>query len=287
MKYSEGGDYMAVREPRAIYVPIFDSFFESSIMREEVVTRFVFLALVRLAWRPRSQGMVDVDPFMFARSINVPEADVERAIKRLMEPDPLSGSKAKEGRRIVPIDPARPMRGWQIVNWLEYKNLLHKANDKVRKANERATSDDSGQSGQDGNVTHETRRNNTNTKRNKTNTGEGGHFVPPTLTEAKSFFESENLSGKAEAFHAYHEQAGWMLSKGRPMRSWKGAARYWSENQSRFTSQDAPQGTNDAKPLPTPRPEPTAANLAYWEAQKQVAVELAEAERLRAERGRK
>src|ERR1035437_4227460 len=161
MRYSETtGDTMIVREPRAIYVPIFDSFFESSIMNEAVVTRFVFLALVRLAWRPRSGGIVDVDPHIFAASINIPYPDVETAIKRLMEPDPESGSKLEEGRRIVAVDPERPMRCWRLTNWAEYKSLLHRANDRVRKANERSR-DTAGQSGQNPHVTHDTIRDDT------------------------------------------------------------------------------------------------------------------------------
>lgn len=142
MKYSEGsGDDSRVSEPRAIYVPIFDSFFESSIMREDLAVRFVMLALIRLAWRPRSNGIVDVDPWMFAQSINVPYDEVQRALIRLMDPDPNSGSKLEEGRRIVPLDWSSPMRGWRVVNWVGYKKLLNKANDKVRKANERANAD--------------------------------------------------------------------------------------------------------------------------------------------------
>ncbi len=123
---------------RPIYVPIADSFFESSIMREELPVRFVMLALIRLALRAGANGEVDIDPVMFAKSINLPEEQVEFAIKRLMEPDRSSSSPDEEGRRIVPIDPERPFRGWRLVNWARYKHIVRMANDAARKRYERA-----------------------------------------------------------------------------------------------------------------------------------------------------
>jgi hypothetical protein len=119
--------------PRKLYVPVFDSFFESSIMHEEVTTRFVFLALLRLAYRSGAHGEVDVDPGIFAQGINIPLPDVERSIARLMEPDPRSASPDEDGRRLVPLDPSRPFRGWKLVNWDRYRQMLHRANDAARK----------------------------------------------------------------------------------------------------------------------------------------------------------
>ncbi len=118
--------------PRAIYVPVFDSFFEGSIMHEELTVRFVMLALIRLAWRSGAAGEVDVDPGIFAASINIPLPDVERAIKRLMEPDPASSSPDEDGRRIVPLNPDRPFRGWRLVNWPRYRVMVNRINDAAR-----------------------------------------------------------------------------------------------------------------------------------------------------------
>jgi hypothetical protein len=118
--------------PRAIYVPVFDSFFEGSIMHEDLPTRFVMLALIRLAWRSGALGEVDVDPGIFAASINIPLPDVERAIRRLMEPDPASGNPDEDGRRIVPIHPDRPFRGWRLVNWPRYRVMVNRINDAAR-----------------------------------------------------------------------------------------------------------------------------------------------------------
>ena len=122
---------------RLIYVPIADSFFESSIMREELPVRFVMLALIRLALRAGANGEVDVDPKMFALQLNLPFDQVESAIARLMQPDPASSSPDEDGRRIVPMDPARPFRNWRLVNWSKYKYIVHLATDAARKREER------------------------------------------------------------------------------------------------------------------------------------------------------
>lgn len=122
---------------RPIYVPIADSFFESSIMREELPVRFVMLALIRLALRAGANGEVDIDPQMFALSINLPLPLVEAAIHRLMEPDPSSSSPDEDGRRLVPVDPSRPFRNWRLVNWTKYRHIVHLANDAARKREDR------------------------------------------------------------------------------------------------------------------------------------------------------
>lgn len=128
---------------REIYVPIADSFWESSIMREAASVKFVMLSLIRLGLRPGAHGVIDVDPGIFAASIGEPLADVRRALERLMQPDPASASLDEEGRRIVPVDPARPFRGWRLVNWPKYRGIVHRANDAARKRLERSHGEES------------------------------------------------------------------------------------------------------------------------------------------------
>ena len=117
---------------RPIYFTVADSFFDSSIMQEELPVRFVMFALIRLAQRSGADGEVDIDMRTFAGSINVPLPDVKRAIKRLMEPDSSSGSPDEQGRRIVPIDPERPMRGWRLVTFQKNRRMVHDANAAAR-----------------------------------------------------------------------------------------------------------------------------------------------------------
>lgn len=126
---------------RLIYVPIFDSFFESSIMMETVETRFLFLLMLRLASRPGANGTVDLPIAQLAVLAAMPEEDVKQALDVLTKPDPDSGSPAKGGRRLVPLDPDRPHRGWRVVNFKRYRDRLHRAHDAARKRRERGGAD--------------------------------------------------------------------------------------------------------------------------------------------------
>ena len=246
---------------RLIYVPIADSFFESSIMREELTVRFVMLALIRLALRPGSGGVVDIDQRVFASSINIPLEDVERAIKRLMEPDPHSGCPDEEGRRVVPVDPARPFRGWRLVNWAKYVEVVHRANDAARKREERAakkydpdasenvherpeTSDLS-----ENGATKTNTNTNTNTKtiRKEKRGGErASRFTPPTLEDVQAF--AAELQGlQAERFFNYFESKGWKVGS-QPMKDWHAAARNWRLKD----LEDGKAGGNGSRPPQRP-----------------------------------
>lgn len=225
---------------RAIYVPVFDRFFESSIMREDVTVRFVMLALIRLAWRSGANGEVDIDPMMLAGSINIPYPDVEAALNRLMEPDPTSHSPDEDGRRIIPIDPNRPMRGWRLVNWEKYRVLVNRLNDAARKREEYHESKDTSGISESlqkspavskNRENHVTRRYETNTKRDET-TKERARFVAPTVDQVRAFLSEKGLSFDADQFVAFYESKGWRVGSA-PMRSWRAACVTWSKRDGR------------------------------------------------------
>ena len=229
---------------REIYVPIADSFFESSIMREALPVRFVMLALIRLACRAGSNGIVDVDPLIFAQSINIPYDDVEAALRRLMEPDPTSGCPDEDGRRIMPVNPDRPLRGWRLVNWHKYQDIVHRANDAARKRDERAKE----RRGQDApdksenvpkrpplseNGGNGATKTNTKTNTRRENMGRSAHFTPPTLDEIRAYASELGYSGfDAEGFRDHFETRDW-VPKGytQRMKSWKAAVRTWWKTQ--------------------------------------------------------
>jgi hypothetical protein len=123
--------------PRQIYTPVFDGFFEGSIMLEEVGTRFLFLVLLRLAGRPDAEGEVDLPLPRLAALAAMSEAAVRKALDALLRPDPLSGSKLEQGRRIVQLDAKQPDRGWRVVNFGRYVDAVHRAHDAARKRRER------------------------------------------------------------------------------------------------------------------------------------------------------
>ncbi|MGZ5380902.1 MAG: hypothetical protein ACXWFQ_03515 [Thermoanaerobaculia bacterium] len=73
---------------RLIYVPIADSFFESSIMQEELSVRFVMLALIRLALRAGANGVVGarMTPADRTGAIREPAAGGRRRPTALLRP---------------------------------------------------------------------------------------------------------------------------------------------------------------------------------------------------------
>lgn len=284
MKYSEGAVASEVREPRAVYVPIFDSFFESSIMYEDLPTRFVMLALIRLAWRPRSNGIVDVDPRLFAASINIPFADVEHAIGRLMAPDEDSGSKLEGGRRIVPLDPSWPMRGWRLVNWANYKVILHKANDKLRKAEERNRDkeDISDKMPTSPTIRYDTIRDDTKRKE-KRERERASRFSPPSVEDVENYSRSKGYGIDADKFCAFYESKGWKIGTS-PMKSWRAACLTWAKrDDSRRWDQvdNAPKRHTARRSVNTEGTAavPTEDELARWMADGAVAAQRVVMER--------
>lgn len=69
-----------------------------------------------------SDGVIDMTLDAISRRTNVPIEEVQKYISELQQPDPLSRSKLKEGKRIVPIDSQREW-GWQIVNYGHYRKI--------------------------------------------------------------------------------------------------------------------------------------------------------------------
>lgn len=94
-------------------LPLFRTFFTSSIRQETAETRLVFLGLMALA---DAQGVVQATTGAIADFVSLNEIDVKAALTRLSSPDENSTSPDEEGRRIVSIGPNR----WRIVNYQTY-----------------------------------------------------------------------------------------------------------------------------------------------------------------------
>jgi hypothetical protein len=190
------------------------------------------LALIRLALRTGANGVVDVDPRGFAASINIPLPDVERALKRLMEPDPHSGCPDENGRRIVPVNPERPFRGWRLVNWPRYHEMVHDANAAGRM---RRLREERAKGANVPNVPKvPTKTKTTGIEEKKKKSGSAprparasrGAFVRPTLDEIRAYAAAEKLNVGAEEFLNYYDSKGWRIGSS-PMENWKAAARNW------------------------------------------------------------
>lgn len=106
-----------------LYARLFSKILSSSLMEEAVETRFLFITMILLA---NADGAIDVPLSALARSANMSEEATRAALDRLMTPDPNSGCRDEEGRRVVPLDPGRE-RGWRIPSWAEHQKVFTEA----------------------------------------------------------------------------------------------------------------------------------------------------------------
>ena len=100
-----------------MYAKLFSRITESSLMEEDIPTRYVFVMLLAIA---DPQGYVVGTDVAIARRLNMPLAALLVAFERLMAPDADSGSPELDGRRIVPSDAER---GYRIVNFVTYRDI--------------------------------------------------------------------------------------------------------------------------------------------------------------------
>jgi hypothetical protein len=84
---------------------------------EAIVT---FQQLIVLADR---EGYVDMTPQALAARTSIPLEIITAGIDHLLQADPFSRTPDCGGRRLEPIDPARPW-GWRIVNYAKYREMV-------------------------------------------------------------------------------------------------------------------------------------------------------------------
>jgi len=106
-----------------MYVKLFDALLNSSIMEEDLITRWVWIVMLLMADR---DGVVLGTDGAIARRANLPPEDVAAALLRLQEPDPISTTPDEEGRRITEIAPNTRL----IINYAKYRAL--KDSDEMR-----------------------------------------------------------------------------------------------------------------------------------------------------------
>lgn len=111
-----------------MYGKIFGTIYNGTLYGhwEAIVTFQQFIVLAD------ADGIVDMTPQAICAATSIPREIIEKGISKLSEPDPYSRTPGEDGRRIVCIDEHRPW-GWQIVNYLKYRDL--KDSDDVREQN--------------------------------------------------------------------------------------------------------------------------------------------------------
>jgi len=98
------------------YAKLFSSIVHSTIWREPMPTRVVWITMLALADK---NGRVEASIPGLADVSRVTITECEDALFTLRQPDPYSRSKEFEGRRIEQID-----GGWLVLNYSKYRDLL-------------------------------------------------------------------------------------------------------------------------------------------------------------------
>jgi len=105
-----------------MYARVYEQIFSSSIMEEDLETRYIWFCMLTLSDR---DGFVDITIPAIARRINLQEEVVGKAIDKFMMPDPSSRTDTQEGRRLEKI---RESFGWKIINYIHYRDLRNEEN---------------------------------------------------------------------------------------------------------------------------------------------------------------
>lgn len=100
-----------------MYAKLFSRITESSLMEEDVPTRYVFLMLLAIADK---HGHVIGTDKAIARRMNIPEPDFKKALKKLMSPDESSNNQDHEGRRVLESEEER---GYKLVSYEIYRDM--------------------------------------------------------------------------------------------------------------------------------------------------------------------
>lgn len=108
------------------YVKLFSSILHSTIWREALPTKVVWITLLVMADK---EGEVHASIPGIAATAGVTVEECRAAIKSFLSPDPDSRTKDFDGRRLEEID-----GGWQLLNHAKYRHLLSKENRRERDA---------------------------------------------------------------------------------------------------------------------------------------------------------
>lgn len=102
---------------------------DSTLWLSDSDVRIVFITMLAMA---NSEGLVEATAPGIARRANLSIETVREAIGELEAPDEDSRTLEDEGRRIMRVD-----GGYQVVNYLKYRNKDYTATERKRKERDR------------------------------------------------------------------------------------------------------------------------------------------------------
>ena len=95
------------------YVMVWEKILDSSVWELSAETRIVWITILCMKGR---DGLVRATLHALARRSNVNPEAAAKAVAALSAPDQFSGSKEKDGRRIIAVE-----GGWRVVNHDKYR----------------------------------------------------------------------------------------------------------------------------------------------------------------------
>ncbi len=107
------------------YTKLFSSILGSSVWREDLATKVVWITLLASA---DADGVVEASVPGLAHFAGVTIDEAEVALRKFLSPDPYSRSPEHEGRRIEAVDD-----GWRLLNHAKYREKMSPAD--VREQN--------------------------------------------------------------------------------------------------------------------------------------------------------
>lgn len=102
-----------------LFGKVFQQIYDSTVA-SDWETMVVWMQFIILA---DENGVVDSPPFAIARRTGLPLEMIEKAIKELEQPDPLSRSSDDRGARLVRLDEHRDW-GWKLPTYPEYSKRI-------------------------------------------------------------------------------------------------------------------------------------------------------------------
>lgn len=231
-----------------MYTPVHDSILQSSILLEDLPTRWLWTVMLILADQTRdTRGVVDCPVDRLAQLANLTVEQTRHAIERLSSPDASSRSKEEEGRRIVACENVEgfEIRKWRLVNWEKYKDEIRKAqmaaaSRKYRQGKKLSDGKSSSHQASSSVIKPSSSNSISNSTPSPTATKkEKGERErqPKSLEDVLAYWKAKNLQGDPKMFYEHHEAGGWRQS-GKPLEDWTAAARYWSLNEKNMIHRD-------------------------------------------------
>jgi hypothetical protein len=111
------------------FTKLFSSILTSTIWREDLPTKVVWVTMLALADR---DGIVDASTPGLAHSAGATLEQTQAALTKFLSPDPYSRSPEHDGRRIEPVD-----GGWRLLNYDKYRAKMSpediRERDRIRK----------------------------------------------------------------------------------------------------------------------------------------------------------